>query len=560
MIIQDDILVWANEYTGPKFHAAFGDPPYGLNENEIDIQAVLADWMAGREHRPKGSGFMGREWDAFLPGPAVWAAIRRHCHPGALLFAFGGTRTADLLGIAIRLAGWEKIDEIEYVYAVGFPKNHNLGKAQDNRAFHTWLKAHPQERELLRVMRRAGKRDPIDKKAAQGYERELRERAGLAPVVISQRRHQPKFDAAGFEYRQKDNGYNSKDRAMFDVTAPASEQGQIWDGYGTALKPAHEPILVFRNPFRGTYAENCERTGAGALNIAGGRIKHDEDCRPIRAQYSEGEHCDFYRQAGRHGETLKLKPEGRWPANLILAHSFACADTCVPGCPVTALDSQSGEKSSGGYPARHGVKDEGVYGRFQGAPTGRDGDLRSIGGASRYFFQADWSLDRLETADPIAYYSKACKSEREAGLDPMHIRLLQEAFGDDDFSENTIDDGRLTSIDNPYQRGETKRRNIHPCVKPLSLTIYLATLLAPPDAYAPRRILVPFSGSGSEYLGALLSGHWEEIVGVELDEAYVKIANARISYWESMRHKVTPGEGVKVKLQKSVESGQLEMF
>jgi DNA modification methylase len=112
--------------------------------------------------------------------------------------------------------------------------------------------------------------------------------------------------------------------------------------------------------------------------------------------------------------------------------------------------------------------------------------------------------------------AKASTSEREAGLEA--------------FEPSTVDDGRAKSIDNPYQRGETERRNTHPTIKPIDLCRYLATLLLPPGLYAPRRLLVPFSGSGSEMIGAGLAG-WEECEGIELEAEHIAIARARLAHW-----------------------------
>jgi DNA modification methylase len=125
-------------------------------------------------------------------------------------------------------------------------------------------------------------------------------------------------------------------------------------------------------------------------------------------------------------------------------------------------------------------------------------------------------LDRLDAADPVRYVAKASTAEREAGLDG--------------WERTTVDDGRQTPIDNPYLRGETQRRNTHPTIKPIDLCRYLATLLLPPAAYGPRRLLVPFSGSGSEMIGAGLAG-WEFVQGIELEAEHVAIARARLAWW-----------------------------
>jgi DNA modification methylase len=514
MIIQADILQWAETYEGEPFHAVLCDPPYGLNESELDIGAVLVDWLADREHQPKGAGFMGRAWDCFIPGPRIWRAIRRCCAPGAFLFAFGGTRTADLLGLALRLAGWEKRDQIDWCYGSGFPKNQNISKAID----------------------RAAKADR---------------------PIVGVRAHQPKFDAKGFDYRKKDNGFNSKDRATFDVTTAATPLAVAWDGYGTALKPAHEPILVFRNPLRGTYAENCTATGAGALNIDAARIGRAAG---DRFEYGvDGDETAINQIYG----VLPPHPynphaAGRWPANLILQHTPDCNGTCVPDCPIERLGAQSGESE---YPRhktkRSATKDiDGM--QYSGGYSGQDDvevGFSDRGTAARFFFQVDWMLDRLEDADPVVYRAKASRSEREAGLDPRQVRLLGLMEQD----TATINDGREKPIDNPYQRGETTRRNTHPTLKPLSLARYLAALLLPPAMYAPRRLLVPFAGAGSECIGAELAG-WEEVVGVELEAQHCQIAEARLAYWRQRRHEYgDPAKEIRAVLTDAPD-GQLDMF
>lgn len=117
------------------------------------------------------------------------------------------------------------------------------------------------------------------------------------------------------------------------------------------------------------------------------------------------------------------------------------------------------------------------------------------------------------------YERKASTSEKDAGL--LHL------------DDKTISDGRVKSIDNPYQRGQTIRKNIHPTNKPIELIRYLATLLLPPEHYAPRRLLVPFSGVSSEMIGASLAG-WDFVQGVELKEEYASIGDARLEYWKNV--------------------------
>lgn len=173
----------------------------------------------------------------------------------------------------------------------------------------------------------------------------------------------------------------------------------------------------------------------------------------------------------------------------------------------------SGErKSSGVY--RPGGEGKTIGGRVTNF-GGRDvpGSMFSdTGGASRFF-----------------YVSKASRSEREAGLDGFEARETSLKYqGGEGFAGRTLnDDGEWENTDKANRR---KPRNHHPTVKPLALCEYLARLILPPKRDTPRRLLVPFSGSGSEMIGALLAG-WDEVVGIEREAEYVEIAEARLLYW-----------------------------
>ncbi len=187
---------------------------------------------------------------------------------------------------------------------------------------------------------------------------------------------------------------------------------------------------------------------------------------------------------------LQRSDGGRWPANVVLDEAAA-----------EMLDEQSGELTSGSRAAGSYQSHGGAMGAVG---LSRVGDMPALsgdsGGASRFLYTA-----------------KASRAEREAGLH--------------DFTTTNVNDGRQTSIDNAYQRGDTMRRNTHPTLKPVDLTRWLATLLLPPKLDRPRRILVPFAGSGSEMIGCLLAG-WDEVVGVELSEEYAEIARARLAHWQ----------------------------
>ncbi len=220
-----------------------------------------------------------------------------------------------------------------------------------------------------------------------------------------------------------------------------------WQGYGTALKPAYEPVCLAQKPREGTYAHNALEHGCGGLAIDASRIEVSGVRKAL-----EGTAIGYGASVGS-SRAIGTTTQGRWPANVILDAEAGAV-----------LDAQSG-------------------------------------GASRFF-----------------YCPKASRAEREAGL---------EHFG-----EATVSDGRDTPNDTAYQRGKTKRKNTHPTVKPIDLIRYLARLILPPprEDGEPRRILVPFSGSGSEVIGCMLAG-WDEVVGIEMNPEYAEIARARIEHW-----------------------------
>ncbi len=211
-------------------------------------------------------------------------------------------------------------------------------------------------------------------------------------------------------------------------------------------------------------------------------------------------------------------------------------------CPVALLDEQAGDV--GGSPQTSGSVETttgDIYGKYK---SGRSMvSHNDTGGPSRFIFTSDYRHEqhyaaateqRIQDANAVRYQSKPSKAERDAGLDGFEeVRAMnysgltggrnpdnpKGAFGG---ARKRMEQGLPSSL---------PRRNSHPTVKSISLMKYLAGLLLPPDAYAPRRILIPFSGSGSECIAAALAG-WEEIVGVELERDYVAIAKARIAWWE----------------------------
>jgi site-specific DNA-methyltransferase (adenine-specific) len=181
---------------------------------------------------PYGLAFMGKDWDRGVPGVRYWKEALRVAKPGAMLLAFGGTRTHHRLMCAIEDAGWEIRDVLNWLYGSGFPKSHDISKAIDKAAGAT--------REVVGPNRYAGRRTE-----------------GSGP---------DNGDACYGQYAIPGN-----------ETAPSTPLAQTWDGWGTALKPAWEPIIVAMAPLDGTFAQNAEKWGVAGLWIDGGRIPTDED-------------------------------------------------------------------------------------------------------------------------------------------------------------------------------------------------------------------------------------------------------------------------------------------
>ena len=222
-----------------------------------------------------GGGFMGKDWDNGLVAFSVelWREALRVAKPGAHLLAFGGTRTYHRLACAIEDAGWEIRDCIMWVYGSGFPKSHDVSKAIDREA--------------------RAEREVVGSKLG---------RPGMAKDGSNQR--QWAADALLGEKRLLST----------DITAPATDAARQWSGWGTALKPAYEPIILARKPFPGTVADNVLQYGTGAINIDECRVTTDELKGKVYNNNNTGWKCTSA-PSTVHGNEI-----GRWPANLILTY------------------------------------------------------------------------------------------------------------------------------------------------------------------------------------------------------------------------------------------------
>jgi len=454
---------------------------------------------------PYELGFMAKEWDS--TGIAyrvnVWRECLRVLKPGGHLLAFGGSRTYHRMACAIEDAGFEIRDQIMWVYGSGFPKSLDVSKAIDKRGGYPHLAR--QIGDTLRLAREArgltvgdcdrkfcggttnwswfegrpkGQRAPTPDTFA-AIAAEWPEVAHCARLVDEAEREVVGKTEATYGY-QRDGERWDKDHF---ITAPATDAAKQWQGWGTALKPAHEPIVLARKPLVGTVAANVLAHGTGAINIDATRVGRDD---------GDVSHAGHRTATFGHEQTVSggngsggwsQNDAGRWPANFIHDGS----DEVVGLFP---------DSKGGAYPSRRG---NAVATSFaSGQET--EGGFRKMGddGSAARFF----------------YCAKASKADRNAGLEALPS-VRASAMG---YERGLGDAGeRMFKDSNP------QKQNLHPTVKPTDLMRYLCRLVTPPDGI----VLDPFCGSGSTGKGAVLEGF--RFIGIEQDEQYVEIARSRIA-------------------------------
>ena len=394
-----------------------------LDDNSID--SIVTD-------PPYGLSFMGKKWDYDVPSVDIWIECLRVLKPGGHLLAFAGSRTYHRMAVRIEDAGFEIRDQIMWIYGSGFPKSHNIGKAVDK---------------LL------------------GNEREV---VGDNPNV-----------------RKEESQKNTVFEGGFSEDGTITKGNSEWEGWGTALKPAHEPIVMARKPFKGTVVNNVLEWGTGGINIDDSRIGTTTKTNGGKANKENN------RIAANGGYVNDVPSQehnyGRFPANIILDKEAG-----------KILDEQSGQLKSGDMPGKYkGWGKNGIYGSA-------DNELEQTyysdkGGASRFF-----------------YCPKTSKKDRNEGCD--------------EFEEKTRSDAnKMMGKSGNFKTGSgndrtTEFKNNHPTVKPTDLMLYLIRLVTPKGGTT----LDPFMGSGSTGKAAVRGGF--DFIGIEREKEYIEIAKARIKY------------------------------
>lgn len=471
IVISGDNVETLKNYPDNYFDSVVTDCPYGLGK-EPNAQEMLKAWVDTGYLEVKGSGFMGKEWDSFVPQPLFWKEIYRVLKHGGHVIAFFGTRTYDWGCMAIRLGGFEIRDCIQWVYGSGFPKSHNISKA-------------------------------INKMQGVEYD---------------------EICASGLGFMKPDSEDWNGTKNQLIQKGESTEQAKQWEGWGTALKPANEPIVLARKPLEKglSIAENVLKWGTGGINIDATRIgfKNESD---YKESTQKNQHEDFGTKPLTNNnvygdysmvEPKNYEPSGRFPSNFIMTqhedcvckgtkkvksdghHSWKISDDgdllklglkqkqdegnkyaengkeevenwdCHEDCPIKILDEQSGvSKSSDSQRKRNTI------GSF-GMPNDQTPEYNDKGGASRFF-----------------YIAKASQWERNYGLDGFD---------------------------------EKPSKNSHPTIKPIKLMQYLVRLVTSPNGI----VLDPFAGSGTTGIACKIDGF--EFVGLELSEEFTEISNKRI--------------------------------
>ena len=472
---------------------------------DASVDAVCTD-------PPYEIGFMGRGWDStgIAYDTDMWKQCLRILKPGGHLLAFGATRTYHRLAVAIEDAGFEIRDFIDWIYGNGFPKGQDISKSIDRKrsdrgdvlrvtaflrqarinagvsvkaideefgfngmashwtAIASKAAAVPTLDQWARLQQMLGFDSPeMDDIVAQ-----LNARKGLLGEAWEQR------EVVGHRHSGLANGNNSvflsgiSDRYendMVPITAAASDAAKQWEGWNTALKPAHEPVVVARKStgFNTTVA-NVLQHGTGAINVDACRIEAGQDYREKCASVVG---LASNRNGATLGEWTGIREDsahdaGRWPTNVVFAHGPDCTERCTNGCPVAELDQQSGNRRAGAHPGRRaGIG----YGSSAVGTSGARVDLDS-GGASRFF-------------PAFRYEAKAPASERPE-----------------------LDDG-----------------TVHTTVKPLDLMRWLVRLVTPPGG----TVLDPFAGSGTTLEACVIEGF--RSIGIEQHQPYADLCVKRLS-------------------------------
>lgn len=487
---------------------------------------------------PYELNFMSKGWDnaGISFQKETWQKCYEVLKPGSYLLAFGGSRTFHRIAVAIEDAGFEIRDTIMWLYGSGFPKSMDISKQIDkNNAksrkvtneFKNYLNKKRKEKgyslaDINRLMEVAttgggfasslmGEKEILILPTKENYNKlkkilDLDNRYDEMVEIYEAEREVIGKKQKLESYKYKNNNVyqtnGNKEKITLDITAPSTDLAKKWQGWGTALKPSFEPIIVARKPFKGSLVDNVIENGVGGINI--------DECRV--------ETTDINRKGGAttngnigYNPSTKTYNDGRFPANTILTYDETDFDEVCGGFPQC---HKAGNKkipnrldynaTSYKIPKENRIENPDYYG--------------DSGSASRYFYCAKASKkDRDEGCEYLEDTVNACSNQAIAEL----------KRGNDTFSDET------NSTFNKVYKG----KNTHPTVKPTNLMQYLVRLVTPNGG----TVLDPFNGSGSTGKAVMYENKEHnknyKYIGIELTEEYLPIAKARIEYVYNLTEK-----------------------
>lgn len=460
-----------------------------MPDNSID--AIVTD-------PPYGLDFMGKNWDHGVPGVEFWKEALRVIKPGGHIVAFGGTRTYHRLACAIEDAGWEVRDCLGWLYSSGFPKSMDISKA-------------------------------IDKKL--GAKRE---------------KVQGQFGNTSFGLINDDSWKPHKD---VDSDIPTTPEAEKWNGWGTCLKPAFEPIVLARKPIEGTVADNVMKYGVGGINIDGCRVPSDGETICTHSKNAKSDIYGEYNPVVTHqsnGQKL-----GRFPANIIHDGSDEVLDAfdnkLNPNFEPIVLARKPLEGTVADNVLKYGVgglnieecrvpfesEEDKASAKPQGKATSKVGAL--AGGVESDRERTEFTPKEVSGRFPANIIHDG--SEEVLEVFPSNVkggswnttkgaRHFNNNGGKTDFENHGADKSTGSAARFFYcakaSKKEKGKENTHPTVKPIKLMEYLVKLIAPKGSI----VLDPFMGSGSTGVAALNLGR--KFIGIEKEPEYFKIAEGRL--------------------------------
>jgi site-specific DNA-methyltransferase (adenine-specific) len=427
------------------------------------IDAVLTD-------PPYELNFMNKGWDnsgiAFQP--STWTKCYEVLKPGGYLLAFGGSRTFHRIACAIEDAGFEIRDTIMWLYGSGFPKSMALDKALEGKLT-------------------TGNANKTQFHKLSGEQED---------------KHHYGFTTSNKEqgFRPKDYTIEGESNTYLKKLEPTTDLAKKYSGWGTALKPSFEPIIVARKPFKSSLVDNVIEYGVGGINIDECRVEtQDKDIMRKRL----GGYNKEYVNGNNDYKGMNNQPNdlGRFPANTILTYDESDFNEVCGGFPNTKSNY---EKPNANHTFK-GNKDAFTYGYKMRYGSGYE----DSGSAARYF-----------------YCAKASKKDRDEGLEEFEEKMYGMSGG----SQAAIKRGEEYHKEELGLNQTKLRKNTHPTVKPTELMQYLVRLVSPDGA----TILDPFNGSGSTGKAVMYENRERnknyKYIGIELTEEYLPISKARIEY------------------------------